>query len=174
MTVTAPAMYTQKSYRGTPDLGLAVAIDKAGTGRGKFDGERLFEVLAGNHAAAERNRLRKLYGKAKMAAFMQTWTYAGRDLERLFSYNHVALPSTPRVAPNDGHTMAMAIYHDGIMPTGKFDCGYMMEHIISHPIHVVLMHDVDMQQGHGSRHNANFHIIFTRIVLDLKNDYRST
>lgn len=172
MTITAPAMYTHNSYRGRPDLGLAVAIDKAGTGHGHFDANRLFAVLAGKNADKERNHLERLYGRGKFHAFMQTWTFSGRDLEQLLRDNRVTLPSSPRVSPDDGKAMSIAIYHDGIMPTGKFDCGYMMEHIISHPIHVALMHDIDMHQLHGAKHNANFHVMFTRVVLDLKNDYR--
>ena len=171
MTITSPAMYIHNSYRGTPDLGLALAIDEAGSRRGHFDANRLFGVLAGKNADAERNRLERLYGRGKFQAFMQTWTFSGRDLEQLLRYNHVTLPSSPRVSPSDGKAMSIAIYHDGIMPTGKFDCGYMMEHIMSHPIHVALMHDVDMHQLYGAKHNANFHVIFTRVVLDLKNDY---
>ena len=33
MTITAPALYTEHSYRGTPDLGLTLAIVQAGGGR---------------------------------------------------------------------------------------------------------------------------------------------
>jgi hypothetical protein len=57
------------------------------------------------------------------------------------------------------------------MPDGKYDCGYMMEHLMTHPIHVVLMRDVNNQLGFGPRHNANFHIMLTRLVVDLKHTY---
>jgi hypothetical protein len=84
------------------------------------------------------------------------------------------MSDTPRVSPQNGRELAMAIYHDGIMPNGKYDCGYMMEHLMTHPVHIVLMHDINVARGHGPTHNANFHIILTRVVIDLKNMYGST
>ena len=105
---------------------------------------------------------------------MQTFTFAMTDLLQLFIDNHVALPANPRVSPNDGKAMALAIYHDGIMPTGKYDCGYMMEHLMTHPIHVVLMHDINNRRGFGASHNASFHEILTATVMDLKNSYRGS
>ena len=173
MTVTAPTMYSKNSYRGTPDLGLTAAIIDAGGGRGHFDGAKLFRVLADGKTKAETARLERMYAKAQIAAFMETLTFATNDLLQLFSYNHMAIPK-PRVAPSDGRALAFAMYHDGIMPTGKYDCGYMMEHLMSHPIHVVLMHDISNAHGHGPRHNANFHVLLTRVVLDLKNAYRTS
>lgn len=169
MTITAPALYTEHSYRGTPDLGLTLAIVQAGGGPAHFDSARLFRRLAGGNARAESRKLAHLYGKAKMAAFMQTFNFAVGDLIALFKINHIALPSTPSVSPRNGPVLATAIYHAGIMPTGKYDCGYMMEHLMTHPVHVVLMHDINVARGHGPQHNANFHIILTRMVVDLRN-----
>lgn len=171
MTITAPANYTEHSYRGAPDLGLTTAIVQAGGGAAGFDSGKLFQRLAGNKAPAEAAKLQKLYGKAKMAAFMQTFTFSVHDLARLFDLNHIALPATPRIAPTDGRAITLAIYRDGIMPTGKYDCGYMMEHLMTHPIHIVLMHDINVARGHGPAHNANFHLILTRMIADLRDMY---
>jgi hypothetical protein len=174
ITVTAPAFYTERSYRGRPDTALTFAILKAGGGAGTFDSGKFFHVLAGPHENAEAKRLQHLYGKAKMAAFMQTFTFAMNDLQTLFKLNHIALADPPRVSPQNGRDLTMAIYHSGIMPDGKYDCGYMMEHLMTHPVHVALMHDINVAHGHGPTHNANFHIILTRVVLDLKNMYVPT
>jgi len=171
MTITAPANYTEHSYRGKPDLGLTLALVQAGGGPQHFDSGRLFKTLAGPHAKAEQAKLERLYGKARMAAFMQTFTYAVNDLQNLFSINHIRMPDRPSVSPSNGRAMTVAIYHSGIMPTGKYDCGYMMEHLMTHPVHVVLMHDINVARGHGPVHNANFHIILTRMVADLRNMY---
>lgn len=171
MTVVAPANYTEHSYRGKPDLGLTLAIVQAGGGPTHFESGRLFQTLAGAHAKEEAAKLDKLYGKARMAAFMQTFTYSVRDLVALFKLNRIALPDRPSVSPSNGRDMTVAIYHSGIMPTGKYDCGYMMEHLMTHPIHIVLMHDINVARGHGPIHNANFHIILTRMVADLRNLY---
>lgn len=167
MTITAPASYTEHSYRGTPDLGLTLAMVQAGGGPQHFDSLRLFRVMAGSRAQRESASLDRMYGKAKMAAFMQTFNYAVKDLLTIFAINHIALPDRPRISPHDGVRIAEAIYRDGIMPGGKYDCGYMMEHLMKHPVHIVLMHDINNARGHGPRHNANFHIILTQMIADL-------
>lgn len=171
MTVVAPANYTEHSYRGKPDLGLTLALVQAGGGAARFKSDRLFSVLAGHHAGSEAAKLRKLYGKARMDAFMQTFTYSVHDLLGLFAANHIALPAHPSVTPSNGRALSIALYHAGIMPTGKYDCGYLMEHLMTHPLHIVLMHDINVARGHGPAHNANFHIILTRVVADLRNIY---
>jgi hypothetical protein len=171
MTVTVPAGYRANSYRGVPDLGLTTALITAGGGAVHFDAAKLFHILAGPKTSAERAKLDHTYGRAKVDAFLQTFSFAMIEMVQLFRDNHITLPAKPRVAPSDGRAMALAVYHDGIMPNGKYDCGYMMEHLMTHPIHVVLMHDVDNERGHGPKHNANFHIMLTRVVLDLKKSY---
>ena len=173
MTVVAPANYTEHSYRGKPDLALTLALVQAGGGAANFKSDRLFGVLAGTHARAEAQNLQRLYGKAKMDAFMQTFTYSVHDLLALFTINHIALPARPSVSPSNGRALSIALYHAGIMPTGKYDCGYFMEHLMTHPIHVMLMHDINVARGHGPAHNANFHLILTRMVADLRNMYTS-
>lgn len=171
MTVVAPANYTEHSYRGKPDLGLTLALVEAGGGASHFKSDRLFSVLAGRHAGYEAAKLQKLYGKARMDAFMQTFTYSVHDLLTLFAVNHIALPAHPRISPSDGRALSIALYHAGVMPTGKYDCGYFMERLMTHPIHIVLMHDINQARGHGPAHNANFHLIMTRMVADLRNIY---
>ncbi len=171
MTVTAPALYTHNSYRGKPDLGLVVALVDAGGGPHHFDSKKLLTVLASGNPKPETARLEKQYGKERIGSFMNTFTFAMPDLLKLFKYNHITLPSQPSVSPKDGRAMALAVYHDGIMPTGKYDCGYMMEHLMTHPIHVVLMHDINNVHGFGPKRNAGFHTILTRVVVDLKNQY---
>ena len=172
ITVTAPAQYTEHSYRGTPDLALTYAILDAGGGPGRFNSAKLFRVLGGTHAKAEARKLEHMYGKAKMAAFMETFTFAMSDLQTLFKLNHIAPVDPPNGAHQKGRDLSMAIYHAGIMPNGRYDCGYMMEHLMTHPIHIVLMRDINVAHGHGPEHNANFHIILTRVILDLKDAYR--
>lgn len=171
MTIVAPANYTHHSYRGTPDLGLTLAVIEAGGGVQHFDSARLFAVLGGNKARSEAAKLEREYGKAKMAAFGQTFTFAVRDTANVFALNHITLPTKPSVSPSDGRTMAIAIYRDGVMPTGKFDCGYMMEHMMTHSVHIVVMHDINVAAGQGPSHNANFHIILTRMIADLHRAY---
>jgi hypothetical protein len=174
ITVIAPANYTEHSYRGRPDLGLTLAVVQAGGGPRRFNSARLFTVLAGDKAKRESQNLQHLYGKAKMAAFMETFNFAVTDLVSLFKMNGVALPNAPRLSPRNGRALTVAIYHAGIMPTGKWDCGYMMERLMTHPVHIALMHDINVARGHGPQHDANFHIILTRMIVDLRNMYSAS
>ena len=171
MTVVSPADYTKHSYRGTPDLGLTLAVVEAGGGPEHFDSVRLFRVLAGSKAQSEALKLQHEYGKSRMAAFEQTFTFAVRDTANVFALNHIALPARPRISPSDGRGMAIDIYRDGVMPTGKFDCGYMMEHMVTHPVHIIVMHDINDARAQGPSHNANFHVILTRLIADLHRAY---
>ncbi len=171
MTVVGHAMYSKYSYRGKPDLGLTLALVQAGGGAGHFNSAKLFRVLTNHHPQAEMKRLQRAYGKAKVAAFMQTMTFAINDLAVLMKANHIEFPDEPSVDPHDGRSIVLGIYQDGIAKHRKYDCGYMMEHLMSHPLHVVLMRDINDERGHGPTHNANFHIILTRVVKDLMKYY---
>jgi hypothetical protein len=57
------------------------------------------------------------------------------------------------------------------MPDGRYDVGYMIERIISHPLHVTLMHDINANPAFGPKVNANFHVVLAQAVLDLKGAY---
>lgn len=171
ITIVSPANYTQHSYRGRPDLGLTLAMVEAGGGVQHFDSMRLLQVLGGSKAPSEAAKLEHEYGKAKMAAFQQTFKFAVRDTATVLALNHMALPDRPSVSPHDGRSMTTDIYRDGVMPTGKFDCGYMMEHLVTHTVHIIVMHDINDARYQGPSHNANFHIILTRIIADLHRAY---
>jgi hypothetical protein len=67
--------------------------------------------------------------------------------------------------------MSAALLHAGTMPNGRFDVGYMLEHLMSHNLHVVLMKDINDNPRFGPRVNANLHIILTTALLDLKSAY---
>jgi hypothetical protein len=171
ITLTVPAHYNVHSYRGAPDLGLTMAIVQAGGGPRDFNSALLIQTLAGKHIWKEYAKLKHLYGKQRLLAFRNTFDFAVRDLVMLLSINHVALPRQPRIAPTDGQAITVAIYRDGIMPTGKYDCGYMMEHLMTHGLHMVLMREIDMAPGQGAANNANFHVILTRMIADLRDTY---
>lgn len=132
---------------------------------------RLFRILGGPKARSEAEKLQHEYGKAKMTAFEQTFTFAMRDTVTVFALNHIALPSHPKISPSDGRGMAIDIYRAGVMPTGKYDCGYMMEHMMTHSVHIIVMHDINDAHGEGPSHNANFHIILTRLIGNLYRTY---
>jgi hypothetical protein len=163
--------YHRTSYRGTPDLHLALALVVAGGGPAKFDSTTLVGTLAGASTGAEVKKLTAQFGAANVKSFLGTFTYAIDDTLRIVQSNHIVLPSKPIPNPKNGPLLAAALYKAGVLPDGKFDVGHMLEHAISHPVHVVLMHDIDANPAYGHKANANFHTILTQAVFDLKAEY---
>jgi len=119
----------------------------------------------------EITKLNRQFGAKNVASFVRTFTYAVNDVLRLVQANQVALPSTPAPDPADGGRLVAALYGAGRMANGRFDVGYMIEHAISHRLHVALMHDINADPAFGPKVNANFHTVLTQVVLDLKDGY---
>jgi hypothetical protein len=46
----------------------------------------------------------------------------------------------------------------------------MLDHLVSHPIHVQVMDDIDQKYGRSA--DANYHVVLTQAVLDLKAAYK--
>jgi hypothetical protein len=168
---TSMPMYHHTSYRGAPDLNLALAVVLAGGGPAHFDASTLVGVLGGSMTKAEVAKLTREYGAAKVSSFLATFTFAINDVLRIVQEKKIALPSDPIPDPKDGGRLTAALVWAGTMPNGRFDVGYMIEHMISHDLHVVLMHDINNNPAFGPAANANFHVILTRAVLDLKSAY---
>lgn len=163
-------MYHRTSYRGAPDLALAVSLVVAGGGPAHFDAGKLVGVLAGPNTGAEVAKLTKQYGADNVKAFLSTFTYAINDTLKFITAHKIALPS-PSPDPADGKALSAALYKAGIMPDGKFDIGYMLEHVISHEGHVAIMKDMNEDPSIGPKTNAMFHVILTQAMKDLKAAY---
>jgi hypothetical protein len=58
---------------------------------------------------------------------------------------------------------------DGIDPKGGFNVEYMLDTLVSHPIHVQIMKDIDAK--YGEKADADYHIILTKVMGDLKSVY---
>ncbi len=58
------------------------------------------------------------------------------------------------------------------MADGRFDVGYMIEHLLSRPIHKQLMDVANSDPTIGPAVNADFHIILTAEMNDLKTLYQ--
>ena len=168
-------------YRGFPHLHLTVAgvpaaghpdalsVVDAGGGPKHFDAHRLVAVLAGADASAENAKLIKQYGASRVDSFYDVFTFA---VDRAVKRAHnmlIPLPKSPQPDPKDGRALAAALYGAGITPSGRYDVGYMLEELMSHQIH----HDImgDMDKKFTPPVNADFHVILTTAMLDLKRAY---
>jgi hypothetical protein len=164
-------MYHRTSYRGAPNLNLALSMVEAGGGPQAFDAAKLVGVLAGPNTDAEVAKLNKQFGPDNVQSFLAVFTYSIDDVLRMITEKKIPLPADAVPDPKDGKALATALFVAGTMPDGKFDIGYMIEHVISHDLHVELMKDINDNPKFGPKANANFHTVLTQAMFDLKAAY---
>ncbi|HEY1654115.1 MAG TPA: hypothetical protein VGF86_03270 [Candidatus Tumulicola sp.] len=175
MTGTAlasPAPHPEQTtrYLGQPNLRLTAAAVTAGGGARHFNALALLPVLTGPQDAAEIARLTQRFGKTRVAAFAITFDRAVDDALAVATKAGVSLPKPPIYLADGGHLSA-ALIAAGTMGNSRFDVGYMLEHLLSRKIHVAIMHQLDADPNVGKKRNADFHIMLTALLMDLKSQY---
>ena len=145
-------------YMGTPDLALTSEVVTAGGGPAHFDSKKLVGVMAGKNAPAALAYLTKTYGPAKVDAFFKTFTYAVDDSLHYATVKGIKLPAA---AGPGGAALTQRLYAAGTLPNGAYDPGYMLEHLVSHPIHMWVMWDINRQADLGKQTDETFHIMLT-------------
>jgi hypothetical protein len=157
------------SYVGAPDLPLTLSMIEAGGGPSDFQTTKLVGVLAGSLTSAEVKKLTGEYGQKDVASFLDVFNYVVADALKEVTQAHVALPSTPNPSPTDGKALSHALYVAGESPDGSFDVEYMLDRLVSHPIHVQVMLDIDKKFGRYA--DANYHTVLQTAMTDLKTAY---
>jgi hypothetical protein len=161
---------SQARYNGPPDLALTAAVVDAGGGPKSFSSQRLFTYLAGKDAANEGTALTNRYGAQNVKQFFVTFdAFVDSALTQLTSKG-VALPAGKSAS---GDELTHELYQAGVIPDGRYDVGYMLEHLISRPMHITLMNDVNANPAFGPTQNAEFHVILTSAIQDLNQFYQS-
>jgi hypothetical protein len=158
-------------YLGEPDLPLTAAVIEAGGGAKHFDSMKLLGVLAGPNADAEVQSLTQRYGKERVTAFAVTFNHAIDDALGAATKAGIALPNSPPGLSQDGKQLSSQLLKAGTTSDGRFDVGYMVEHLVSRDIHVSIMQQLNTDPDVGTQRNADFHIILTRVVGDLRAQY---
>ncbi len=156
------------SYIGAPKLQVTLAMILAGGGPAHFQTTRLLGVLAGTKTHAEVEKLTKEYGKASVVSFLTVFNYVVDDALSIVKQEHIALPSSPNPSPSNGKALAAALYKLGVTH-GSFDVEYMLDGLVSHPIHVTVMNDIDVKYGRPA--DANYHKVLQTAMTDLKAVY---
>ena len=155
-------------YLGPPDLVLTSAVLAAGGGADRFSSARLLAFLCGKQTAAETARLQGRFGAEQTSAFFHTFdTFMGLGVAYMRAHR-IALPPPDAALADDPNTLAFALRAAGVMPDDRFDIGYLIEHLLSRPAHVVLMREANASPAVGPRANASFHIILTAAMDDVK------
>jgi hypothetical protein len=155
---------------GAPNLQNTLALVIAGGGPKDFSTVTLFGVLAGDKATAEEGALTKKYGADKFGQFVKTFDFVINDSLAIVTKAGVKLPATPSPDPKDGKALSLALYGDGTDATTKgFNVEYMLDHLVTHPVHVQVMKDIDAK--YGEQADADYHVILTQVMHDLASVY---
>jgi hypothetical protein len=155
-------------YSGAPELPLTLAMVVAGGGPEHFTSTTLVGVLAGAKTQAEVDKLNKQFGADKVASFLTVFDFVVSDSLKIVTEKKVPLPKQPRPDPKDGKALAAALYHAGVVD-GRYNVEVMLDKLVSHPIHVQVMDDIDAKYGRNA--DANYHVVLTQAMLDLKAAY---
>ncbi|MBD5634135.1 MAG: hypothetical protein IAI49_06615 [Candidatus Eremiobacteraeota bacterium] len=158
-------------YQGTPNLALTASLLEAGGGAAHFSSAKLYGFLAGSLAPAETKKLVAQFGESDVKTTFAIFDYAIADVVGIVTAKHIALPP-PSPSPTDPKALAVALYQAGLTSSGMWDVGYMLEHLITHPIHHVVMHDIDGK--FDAKKNEDFHIVLSEIMHDLSLAYTTT
>jgi hypothetical protein len=155
-------------YLGPPQLGLAKAVIVAGGGTpATFHTTTLLVALEGKHADAEKAALVQRFGPAAVDAFFAASDFAIQDGAALAAARGVKLPSKPSPSPSDPRALAAALTAAGVYDSKHdFDTEYMIDHLLSHPIHEQVMDDIDAKLG--KRADAYYHAVFAVLISDLR------
>jgi hypothetical protein len=159
-------------YTGGPKLPLTLAVVVAGGGPTAFDSAKLVGVLAGALTKAEVDKLTKEFGADNVASFLKTFNFVINDSLKIVTAAKIPLPAQPAPDPANGKALAAALYKEGVTPSGTFDVEYMLDHLVSHKIHLQVMDDIDADKTLGPAADGNYHKILTQAMLDLKAAYK--
>lgn len=157
-------------FDGTPDLALTSSMLAAGGGPEHFSSAKLFAVVTGKQQGAEAKKLTDQFGASDVAKTFAILDFAIADVVGIVQKKGIALPP-PVPEPTDAKALAVALYKAGVTTSGGWDVGYMLEHLITHPIHHVIMGDIDKK--FGSEDNGRFHIVLAQMMDDLAIAYRT-
>ena len=157
------------SFVGAPKLPLTLSMILAGGGPKNFSTGTLVGVLAGDKAKAEVDKLTKQYSAEDVKSFLTVFDYVVNDAVRIVTDKKIALPAEPAPNPSDGKALSASLYKAGVDGDGHFDVEYMLDALVSHPIHNQVMDDIDKKFGRKA--DANYHIILLQAMSDLKSVY---
>ncbi len=167
----AHSMNSHGRYTGKPDLALTSAMIAAGGGAATFQATTLLGMLAGPHTPAELKSLTRRFGKARVGRFASTFdTFVSRAVT-IVTEKKIDLPAPSPALTHSGSMLSASLRQAGVMPDGRFDVGYMLEHLLSRPMHVALMDQVNADPKYGPKVNADFHVVLTAVMDDLKKLY---
>lgn len=158
------------SYTGAPNLPLTLSLIEAGGGPSKYSTVTLVKTLTGPLFDPEVKSLTAKYGAESVKSFLTTFDFVISDALKIVTADKVALPAKGAVDPTNGKALSAALYTAGVTKDGNFDVEYLLDTLVSHPIHVQVMDDIDAKISRKA--DQNYHVILTQAFKDLKGAYK--
>jgi hypothetical protein len=154
--------YGGPTYIASPDLQATISFVAAGGGPTDFSTAKALTALVGPDLTnREVAKLNAQYGKANVDLFIVVFNYAVQDAAAIAIKNGVQFP-TPTMS---GHELAAQLVKDGTTQDGVFWTGYMLDHLVTHPIHDQTMMDIDKKFSPAA--DANYHKISNQALYDI-------
>jgi hypothetical protein len=160
----ADNQYGGPVYEGAPDLVTAGSLISAGGGPTAFSTRVALHTIIGPQLVdPEILTLQKQYGTVAVASWLQTFDFTIRNAAVQATAAGVAFPlSSPT---HTGKALFTDIMRDGIDADGTFWTGTMLDKLVTHPIHVQTMRDIDASIGADA--DANYHKITNQFIYDV-------
>ncbi len=157
-------------YTNKPNLQNTLSLVIAGGGPSNFHTTTLVKALAGPAAGPEVKKLTKQYGAAGVKQYLSVFDFVINDSLKIVTAAKVKLPASPSPSPKNGKALTTALYMDGVdKATGEFNVEYMLDHLVTHPVHVQVMKDIDAK--FGAKADATYHVVTLQVFKDLKAAY---
>lgn len=150
-------------YDGPPALGATAALVRAGGGAQDFTfSKALVSMLGEETVNAEVAKLNKQYGEKDTKAFIDGMTYAVKDGLKRATEAGVTLPPAPPELK--GTALAKTLVQAGTVDA-TFWSGYLFDKALLHPIHNIVMADIEAKSGRDA--DQNVHRILNQAMYDV-------
>ena len=151
------------NYTGTPDLATTSALAAAGGGAATFSITTALTSMVGpDLVQKEVGKLTTQYGKKSVGDWVTVFNFVVQDGAATATSAGVTLPAAPPSLT--GKALATALVTDGA-GNGTFWTGTMLDHLVSHGIHVTVMDHIDKK--FGASMDGNYHRITDQAMYDL-------
>jgi hypothetical protein len=151
------------NYTGSPDLGTTSALAQAGGGAATFSIATALTAMVGPDLTnKEVAKLTKQYGKKSVGDWITVFDYVVQDGAATAASAGVTIPAPDPAL--QGKALAAALVKDGA-GDGTFWTGTMLDHLVSHGVHVAVMDSIDVKFGPAM--DGNYHRITDQAMYDL-------
>ena len=151
------------TYVKSPDLPTTAALAQAGGGAANFSIATALTAMVGPDITnKEVAKLTDQYGKKSVADWITVFNFVVQDGAATATSAGVTLPAPDPAL--QGKALASALVRDGIGDS-TFWTGTMLDHLVSHAVHLSVMDHIDKK--FGAAMDGNYHRITDQAMYDL-------